>query len=129
MKPGSLSNANFTAPQGSIAYHIPCHLRAQNIGQPFRAILGGVPGTTIEPIEQCSAFDGTWGMKTEFYETSRRKFGMIGRPEYSAGEVPPSLANPFPNLFIVSDTTATGFGVAAVAAAAFRLSDLLIRSS
>ena len=70
-------DTNFTAPQGSIAYHIPCHLRAQNIGQPFRAILGGVPGTTIEPIEQCSAFDGTWGMKTEFYETSRRCAGKL----------------------------------------------------
>ena len=70
-------DVNFTAPQGSIAYHIPCHLRAQNIGQPFRAILGGVPGTTIEPIEQCSAFDGTWGMKTEFYETSRRCAGKL----------------------------------------------------
>lgn len=70
-------NVNFTAPQGSIAYHIPCHLRAQNIGQPFRAILGGVPGTTIEPIEQCSAFDGTWGMKTEYYETSRRCAGKL----------------------------------------------------
>ena len=70
-------DTNFTAPQGSIAYHIPCHLRAQNIGQPFRAILGGVPGTTIEPIEQCSAFDGTWGMKTEFYETSRKCAGKL----------------------------------------------------
>lgn len=70
-------DTNFAAPQGSIAYHVPCHLRAQNIGQPFRAILGNVPGTTIEPIEQCSAFDGTWGMKTEFYETSRRCAGKL----------------------------------------------------
>jgi glycerol-3-phosphate dehydrogenase subunit C len=70
-------DTNFAAPQGSIAYHVPCHLRAQNIGQPFRAILGAVPGTTIEPIEQCSAFDGTWGMKTEFYETSRRCAGKL----------------------------------------------------
>jgi len=70
-------DVNFPAPQGSIAYHVPCHLRAQNIGQPFRAILGGVPETTVEPIEQCSAFDGTWGMKTEFYETSRRCAGKL----------------------------------------------------
>ena len=78
-------DVNFTAPQGSIAYHIPCHLRAQNIGQPFRAILGGVPGTTIEPIEQCSAFDGTWGMKTEYYETSRRCAGKLCGAIKSAG--------------------------------------------
>ena len=76
-------DTNFAAPQGS--YHVPCHLRAQNIGQPFRAILGGVPGTTIEPIEQCSAFDGTWGMKTEFYETSRRCAGKLCGAIKSAG--------------------------------------------
>jgi len=70
-------DTNFTVPQGSIAYHIPCHLRAQKIGQPFRTILAGVPGTTVEPIEQCSAFDGTWGMKTEYYETSRRCAGKL----------------------------------------------------
>lgn len=67
----------FANPQGSIAYHIPCHLRAQNIGQPFRGILETVPGTTVQPIEQCSAFDGTWGMKKEYYETSRKCAGKL----------------------------------------------------
>lgn len=70
-------DTNFTVPQGKIAYHIPCHLRAQNVGHPFQGILESVPGTTVEPIEQCSAFDGTWGMKTEFYETSRRCAGKL----------------------------------------------------
>jgi Fe-S oxidoreductase len=78
-------DGNFIAPQGSVAYHIPCHLRAQNIGQPFRALLGAVPGTTIEPIEQCSAFDGTWGLKTEYYETSRRCAGKLCGAIKSAG--------------------------------------------
>lgn len=68
---------NFTVPQGSVAYHVPCHLRAQNIGQPFRALLESVPGTRVQPIEQCSAFDGTWGMKTEYYETSRKCAGKL----------------------------------------------------
>jgi glycerol-3-phosphate dehydrogenase subunit C len=68
---------NFVEPQGAIAYHVPCHLRAQNIGQPFRAILNAIPGTNVEPIEQCSAFDGTWGMKTEFYESSRKCAGKL----------------------------------------------------
>jgi len=68
---------DFTNPQGSIAYHVPCHLRAQNIGQPFRAILGAVPETRVEAIEQCSAFDGTWGMKREYYETSRKCAGKL----------------------------------------------------
>jgi len=76
-KLGGRLDLNFTKPQGSIAYHIPCHLRAQNVGQPFRGILESIPGTTVEPIEQCSAFDGTWGMKTEFYESSRKCAGKL----------------------------------------------------
>jgi glycerol-3-phosphate dehydrogenase subunit C len=70
-------DVNFTVPQGKVAYHVPCHLRAQNVGQPFRALLAKVPGTTVEAIEQCSAFDGTWGMKTEYYETSRKCAGKL----------------------------------------------------
>lgn len=70
-------DTNFVAAQGTIAYHVPCHLRAQNIGQPFRALLESVPGTKVEPIEQCSAFDGTWGMKKEYYETSRKCAGKL----------------------------------------------------
>ncbi|MGZ5466214.1 MAG: heterodisulfide reductase-related iron-sulfur binding cluster [Thermoanaerobaculia bacterium] len=70
-------DTTFPVSQGKIAYHVPCHLRAQNIGQPFRALLEGVPGTKVEPIEQCSAFDGTWGMKTEYYETSRKCAGKL----------------------------------------------------
>ena len=73
-------------------------------------------GDSVEVIETASP--------QTFYETTRRKFGMIGRPDYSAGEVPPSLARPFPNVFIVSDTTTSGFGLESVAEAAVRVSDL-----
>jgi Fe-S oxidoreductase len=59
-------------PQGKLAYHVPCHLRAQNIGAPFRAILEAIPGTEVEAVERCSAFDGTWGMKTEYYALSKK---------------------------------------------------------
>ena len=62
---------DFVRPQGKLAYHVPCHLRAQNIGAPFATLLGLVPDTPVEPIERCSAFDGTWGMKREYYELSR----------------------------------------------------------
>ena len=59
-------------PQGKIAYHVPCHLRAQNIGAPFLGLLKAIPGTEVEPVERCSAFDGTWGMKAEYYDLSRK---------------------------------------------------------
>lgn len=75
----------FPVSQGKVAYHVPCHLRAQNIGQPFRALLDSVPDTKVEPIEQCSAFDGTWGMKTEYYETSRKCAGKLCKAIGRAG--------------------------------------------
>jgi glycerol-3-phosphate dehydrogenase subunit C len=57
---------------GTIAYHVPCHLRAQKVGFPAERILRKVPETDIERIEQCSAVDGTWGMKSQYYELGRK---------------------------------------------------------
>ncbi len=63
-------DCSFTRPQGRIAYHAPCHLRAQNIGLHALDLLSLLPGTEVELVEKCSAFDGTWGMKKEFYQLS-----------------------------------------------------------
>jgi glycerol-3-phosphate dehydrogenase subunit C len=57
---------------GKVAYHAACHLRAQKIGAPGARVLGVVPDTEVEVIEQCSAVDGTWGMKTQYYEMGRK---------------------------------------------------------
>ena len=59
---------DFSQPLGRIAYHVPCHLRAQKIGAPGRILLSKVPDTEVEQVEECSAVDGTWGMKAQFYE-------------------------------------------------------------
>jgi glycerol-3-phosphate dehydrogenase subunit C len=67
---------DFTRPLGSVAYHVPCHLRVQNIGLRTRDVLGLVPGTTIETIERCSGHNGTYAVKSEFHEVSMK----IGRP-------------------------------------------------
>jgi Fe-S oxidoreductase len=53
-----------------IAYQIPCHLRAQNMGYKSMEVLSTIPNVKIELIEQCSAMDGTWGMKKEYFELS-----------------------------------------------------------
>jgi glycerol-3-phosphate dehydrogenase subunit C len=55
---------------GRIAYHVPCHLRAQNMGFKTRDVLQLIPGTKIELVERCTAMDGTWGMKKEYYPLS-----------------------------------------------------------
>ena len=70
---------DFARPQGKLGYHVPCHLRAQNIGAPFTTLLAMIPETQVEPIERCSAFDGTWGMKREYYELSRKYGKKLSR--------------------------------------------------
>ncbi|HKQ71166.1 MAG TPA: heterodisulfide reductase-related iron-sulfur binding cluster, partial [Polyangiaceae bacterium] len=55
-------------PLGNVAYHAACHLRAQKIAFPGMRILNAVPDSEVRLVEQCSAVDGTWGMKAEFYD-------------------------------------------------------------
>ena len=57
---------------GKVAYHASCHLRAQKIGYPAVRVLNVLPDTEVEVVEQCSAVDGTWGMKTQHYESGKR---------------------------------------------------------
>jgi glycerol-3-phosphate dehydrogenase subunit C len=57
---------------GRVAYHVPCHLRAQKVGFPTQRILAKVDGTDVERVEQCSAVDGTWGMKAQYFELGKR---------------------------------------------------------
>ena len=63
---------------GRVSYHIPCHLRVQNVGQKTREFLESIPGTTVTTVERCSGHDGTWGVKSEFFEQSMK----IGRPVF-----------------------------------------------
>jgi Fe-S oxidoreductase len=55
---------------GRVAYQMPCHLRAQNMGYKTRDVLQLIPGTEVSVVERCTAMDGTWGMKKEFYPIS-----------------------------------------------------------
>jgi Fe-S oxidoreductase len=73
-------DTSFPRSPGSIAYHVPCHLRAQNIGTKSADVLRRIPGTTVEVIERCSAVDGTWGMKQQYYELSLK----VAQPLFSA---------------------------------------------
>lgn len=59
----------FPNPLGRVAYHAPCHLRAQNVGFPSRALLK-LAGADVELIDACSGVDGTWGMQARFRKES-----------------------------------------------------------
>jgi Fe-S oxidoreductase len=67
---GRLDTA-FPAPPGRIAYQIPCHLRAQNVGTKTADVLR-LTGADVRLIERCSAVDGTWGLKREYYALSMK---------------------------------------------------------
>lgn len=62
----------FVKGYGKVAYHAACHLRAQKIGTPGARILGLLPDTEVDVVEKCSAVDGTWGMKAQYYEMGRK---------------------------------------------------------
>ena len=71
-----LLRTDFRNALGKVSYHVPCHLRVQNLGLKTRDLLKLVPGTTLETIERCSGHDGTYGVKQRFRAASVR----IGRP-------------------------------------------------
>jgi len=73
-----LLKTDFKQPLGKVSYHIPCHLRVQNVGQKTRELLSLVPGTEVNTVERCSGHDGTWGVKTEYFKDSMK----IGRPVF-----------------------------------------------
>jgi Fe-S oxidoreductase len=74
-KDGKL-NTDFRNSLGKVSYQVPCHLRVQNIGLKTRDLLQLVPDTEVEAIERCSGHDGTYAVKKEYHDTSKK----IARP-------------------------------------------------
>ena len=67
---------DFAEALGKISYQVPCHLRVQNIGLKTRDVLQLVPDTEVRAIERCSGHDGTYAVKKEYREVSKK----IARP-------------------------------------------------
>ncbi|MGE5126319.1 MAG: heterodisulfide reductase-related iron-sulfur binding cluster [Betaproteobacteria bacterium] len=59
-----------STPGGAVAYHAPCHLRAQGIGFKGRDLLRKIPGVVPKMTMECCGHDGTSAMKVEGYEQS-----------------------------------------------------------
>jgi glycerol-3-phosphate dehydrogenase subunit C len=64
-------DTSFPNPPAKVAYQLPCHLKAQNMGTKSADLLR-LTGATVETIERCSAVDGTWGMKKEYFQLSMK---------------------------------------------------------
>jgi Fe-S oxidoreductase len=55
----------------TVSWHVPCHLRAQNIGHRSKELLE-LAGATVTPIERCAGIDGTWGLRAQNYQLARK---------------------------------------------------------
>ncbi|HEU4371338.1 MAG TPA: anaerobic glycerol-3-phosphate dehydrogenase subunit C [Methylomirabilota bacterium] len=73
-------DTRFSRPVGAVTYHVPCHLRAQNIGTRSADVLRAIPGAAVNVVERCSAVDGTWGFKTQYFDLSMR----VAQPLFDA---------------------------------------------
>jgi glycerol-3-phosphate dehydrogenase subunit C len=71
-----LLRTDFAAKVGKVSYHVPCHLRVQNLGLRTRDVLMLVPDTQVDTIERCSGHNGTYGVKRQYRDISMK----IGRP-------------------------------------------------
>jgi Fe-S oxidoreductase len=72
-----LLKTDFKQPLGKVSYHVPCHLRVQNMGNKTRDALK-LAGAEVNLVERCSGHDGTWGVKKEYFDNSMK----IGRPVF-----------------------------------------------
>jgi Fe-S oxidoreductase len=73
-------DTRFSRPVGAVTYHVPCHLRAQNIGTRSADVLRAIPGAVVNVVERCSAVDGTWGFKTQYFDLSMK----VAQPLFDA---------------------------------------------
>jgi glycerol-3-phosphate dehydrogenase subunit C len=61
-----------STPDGPVAYHAPCHLRAQAVGFKGRDLLRKIPGVKPKITMECCGHNGTWAMKVQGFEASKR---------------------------------------------------------
>jgi Fe-S oxidoreductase len=62
-----------------LGYHMPCHLKALEVGAPGANLLALIPGLQVHSIEAgCSGMAGTYGLLRKNYRTSLRTgWGLI----------------------------------------------------
>jgi glycerol-3-phosphate dehydrogenase subunit C len=60
-------------PGGRVAYHAPCHLRAQAVGFKGRDLIRKIPGVEqLTTVMECCGHNGTYAMRKEGFEASAR---------------------------------------------------------
>jgi len=64
-------NQNFGDVPAKVAYHAPCHLRAQGVGFKGKDLIAKA-GADVSSVLECCGHDGTYAMKVEGFEASQR---------------------------------------------------------
>jgi Fe-S oxidoreductase len=64
-------NQNFGEVPAKVAYHAPCHLRAQGVGFKGRDLIAKA-GADVSSVLECCGHDGTYALKLEGFEASQR---------------------------------------------------------
>ena len=65
-------NTQFQSTPESVAYHAPCHLRAQAVGFRGRDLMKKIPGVKPVMTMECCGHDGTFAMTVDGFEPSQR---------------------------------------------------------
>jgi len=75
---GSL-HLDFQPLKATLAYHLPCHLRALEVGEPGLNLVRLIPGVVADRVERgCSGMAGVYGLKRDNYRNSLRAgWGLI----------------------------------------------------
>lgn len=64
---------DFRPINATLGYHMPCRLKALQVGSPGENLLRLIPGLTVQHCEEgCSGMAGAFGLKRENYRTSLR---------------------------------------------------------
>jgi glycerol-3-phosphate dehydrogenase subunit C len=63
---------DFKSHPEKVAYHAPCHLRAQAVGFRGRDLIRRTGVSDVTFVAECCGHDGTYAMKVESFEASRR---------------------------------------------------------
>ena len=61
-----------SSPGPKVAYHTPCHLRAQGVGFRGRDVIRKFVGVKVDSVMECCGHDGTYAMTVDGFEPSAR---------------------------------------------------------
>jgi glycerol-3-phosphate dehydrogenase subunit C len=68
---GALDDADTDVEHSEFAYHAPCHARNQGLATQALEVGDAIDGVTVADVgDSCSGISGTYGWKTEHYDTS-----------------------------------------------------------